>query len=428
MRPNKISQGTLADMLLMFLATNGSVTKKALHAPFSERFSTQYYSRTYRRLLQRNLIQEDKVNGRLEVRLTKEGASVIKEMHPDRDIVRPPGSKDFMKKRRHSMFSNTNAVFAASNIVVSGAAKPDLLEMKSSPTSSLTVKMERASSRGVFYSSQELKKVCKMEDGSSEYLYSSRLLGVIILNWNIIFVYNVGNKLIEIYPKREAKTIRAIENALLGTPYICDRIQISDSKTCIVLGTSKSMLVKVFRGNAYGKRTQGTQKFRQGQMVRWKAVHASFELFHTLFSKIYFLSCDNNGARMLDTIKSLYNTPPATPYDDLARALECTIDGTCAHLAFDTKDASIVIPMPIIEFVELDLYVRELKSQNTKADVYGPKYYADVISRCFGTSIDAYFDCTTGDEVPIYKYDDNGYPVGDTYMSGLIPVKDKISQ
>ena len=152
-----------------------------------------------------------------------------------------------------------------------------------------------------------------MEDGSSEYLYSSRLLGVIILNWDIIFVYNVGNKLIEIYPKREAKTIRAIENALLGTPYICDRIQISDSKTCIVLGTSKSMLVKVFRGNAYGKRTQGTQKFRQGQMVRWKAVHASFELFHTLFSKIYFLSCDNNGARMLDTIKSLYNTPPATP-------------------------------------------------------------------------------------------------------------------
>ena len=430
MSEKKISPGTLSDMVLTFLASSGSVSKKALHAPFVGKFAASYYSRTYQRLLSRKLIKEEKVVGRIEVRLTNEGVALVKEMHPEKEVIRPPSQdSDYMKKRRQRMFSNTNAVFAASNIVVAGAAKPDIVCFREGENDySLMQKMDRASSRGVFYSSKELKRICKSTDGSSEYLYSSRLLGIIILNWNIIYVYNTGDKLIEIYPKREAKTIRAIENVLTGTPYIRDKIKVGKKKDCILIGGTKSMLVKVFRGNAYGKRTQETQKFKQSQMARWKAVHASLEMFKQLFDKIYFLSADVNGSKMLDEIKTLYEDIPGTLYDDLAHVLGCSIDGTCAHMAFNHETAQLVIPMPIIEFREIEQYNHELKTNRQTATVYGPKYYADTISRCLGSSIDEFYDSNTGERVPIFHYDDNGYPVGETYMRGLIPVKEKIDE
>ena len=91
-------------------------------------------------------------------------------------------------------------------------------------------------------------------------------------------------------------------------------------------------------------------------------------------------------------------------------------------MAFDSNDGSLVIPMPVIELHELDVYIKELRTQKAKADIYAPRYYADVISRCFGTTINEYFDSTTFEAVPIYRYDDNGYPVGDTYMAGLLPI------
>lgn len=422
MKQRKIKPGTLADMLLMFISSSGQVSKKSLHTPFKDKFSSRYYSRVYQSLLASGYIQEQQVNGRLEVRLSRNGVAKVRELHPEREITKLPAAKDYMKKRRMQMLAGTNTVLSAADIIVSGAAKPNLMDIRYNASTSLCAKIDRAVKRGVFYTSSELKQICKSEDGSSEYLYSSRLLGVIIINWHIIYVYNVGERLIEMYPKREAKTIRAIENALAGTPYIKDNIILETTKPCLVISNIKSMLVKLYRGQAYGKQPTQLSDSEKERMLRWKAVHASFDLFKLLFYPIYFVSSDAYGAEMMKIIKSLYSENPGTPFYDLAHELGCNIDGTCAHMAFDSNDGSLVIPMPVIELHELDVYIKELRTQKSKADIYAPRYYADVISRCFGTTINEYFDSTTFEAVPIYRYDDNGYPVGDTYMAGLLPI------
>lgn len=421
----KITIGSLRDNLLVFLATSGPISKKALHTPFKSMYSTQYYSRAYRRLLEYGYIQETKVNGRLEVRLTREGIAAVRALHPDREITKAPAAKDYMKKRRQQMQAGTRAVFAGAGIIVSGAAKPDLEELQKQNSEEET-RYNRSITRGIFYSSSELKQICKIKNGSSEYLYSSRLLGIVLYEQNIFYIYNIGQKLIELYPKRELKTITAIQKALNNIPVIKNSVNIEESGTCILLGNLKSMLVKVYKGNTYGKTVTAMTKGKMSQMQRWQTVHATYDTFRLLFDKIYFASCDTHGADILKTIKELYANDLTGTSNALcqkvAKQAHAVIDGSCGNMGFIPKTGENIVPMPIIEMVEMDTYIRELKSRDTTATVYGQKYYADVISRCFGKAIAKYVSLEDMEEVPIFFYDNDGYPDGDTYMSGLIPV------
>lgn len=428
MSDRKIEEGTLRDNLLVFLATSGPISKKALHTPFKEMYSTQYYSRAYRKLLGDGLIQENKSNGHIEVRLTRDGAAAIRKLHPAREITKAPAAKDYMKKRRQQMQAGTRAVLAGANIVVSGAAKPTLQKLQQRDSEE-EARFGRSIERGIFYSSSELKQICKAQNGSSEYLYSSRLLGIILYKSNVFYVYNIGQKLIEMYPKREIKTITAIQKALYNIKPIADSVAIENTGTCILFGNLKSMLVKVYRGNAYGKSINNLPKGKMEQMIRWQSVHATYEMFHLLFNKIYFASCDTHGAEVLKTIKTMYGSKSGTPddvYRDIVKQANAVIDGASRNMGFNPKTGENIVPMPVIDMVDMDTYIRELKSRDITATVYGAKHYADVISRCFGKTISKYISTDTEEDIPIFFYDNDGYPDGDTYMRGLIPVSKSI--
>lgn len=424
MSARKIEDGTLRDNLLVFLATSGPISKKALHTPFKAMYSTQYYSRAYRKLLSDGYIHESKSNGHIEVRLTRDGAAAIRSMHPTREVAKAPAAKDYMKKRRQQMQASTRAVLAGANIVVSGAAKPILQRLQQSDSEE-EARFSRSVERGIFYSSSELKQICKAQNGSSEYLYSSRLLGIILYKESIFYVYNIGQKLIEMYPKREIKTITAVQKALNNIKIIADSVAIENTGTCILFGNLKSMLVKVYRGNAYGKATNNLPKGKKDQMARWQSVHATFEMFHIIFNRIYFASCDTHGAEALKTIKKMYDSKSGTPDDvckEIVEQANAILDGTCRNMGFMPKTGENIVPMPVIEMVDMDTYIRELKSRNITATVYGAKIYADVLSRCFGKTISKYISTETLENVPIFFYDNDGYPSGNSYMRGLIPV------
>lgn len=155
MSTRKIEEGTLRDNILVFLATSGPISKKALHTPFKEMYSTQYYSRAYRKLLRDGLIQESKSNGHIEVRLSRDGTAAIRRLHPTREITKAPAAKDYMKKRRQQMQAGTRAVLAGANIVVSGAAKPILQKLQQQDKEE-EARFYRSIERGIFYSSSEL--------------------------------------------------------------------------------------------------------------------------------------------------------------------------------------------------------------------------------------------------------------------------------
>lgn len=323
------------------------------------------------------------------------------------------------------------ATFAAADIIVSGQGKPDLAKLANGDKNEGR-KFQMVIGRGIYYQSNELKKICKDENGASEYLYSSRLLGIILYKSTAFYVYNTGERLIEMFPKREARTMTAIENVLRKIKAVTSLIdfdEVSRSRTCILLGAIKSMLVKIYRGNAYGKRVPYESKAKEEQMQRWKTCHASYDLFHLLFSKIYFASCDSNGAAMLQTIKSITGdsgTHSQSITNAIIDKIGFTIEGSCHNLSFNPKNGDLAVPMPFIDMTEMDDYIRHAKAQNAQIDVYAPRYYADVLSRCFGDTIKNFFDYKTLEPVGIYYYDNDGYPVdSDNYMKSLKPVKEK---
>ena len=409
--------GTLEDNILVFLATSGTIAKKALHAPFSK-YNARYYSTAYCSLLKDGYIEENKTNRRLMTRLTRKGTAIVRENHPERNIAPIPASKDYMRKRRQQMLSGAAAVLSASGIIVSGAFKPDMMALKrgmdesSADNSQEVKKFKRAVKGGLFINSTELKALCRETDGSSDYLYAARLLGVILFQGRVLYVYNLADKVIELFPKREQKTIDAIEKVLSQISCICDAVKFRDSRSCILLSTSKAMLAKV-----YLSKTERTgKKGEKERLERWTAVHATYPTLSMLFDKIYYASCDANGAKMIRDVKRLSVVDPCNA---LLKRLGCKEDGNCYYMAFEPNLGGVIIPMPVIDICELDAYVKECISTQQQVILYAHKYYADVLSRCFGPCLHEFRDSESLEPVDVYRYDSSGNPVGDSYMEAL---------
>lgn len=425
-----MDKGSLSYKILAILTTTGELPKKTLHASLPG-YSSQYYSRTFKNLEENEYIKTRKRNKRIQVSITTRGVELLKQTDSEREVAVVANRTDYMRRRRNDMFATAKPIMIACGIVVSGKLKPDIKSLRNNESEDYEKNknlFNKSVKRGLFLSSQDLRILCSKPGNPSEYLSATRLLGIILFEKNIFYIYNVGEKLIQLFPKKEIKSIQAIEKTLLSFDELStDGVRVAKeagTREAIVFAQTKAMLPKIYRGDKYGKAKRGVADFQKKRQERWRGTHATYGVFSINFSNIYFCSCDANGTKLLSNLKGrVINQKDSN--EEILKSMNLKKDSIDGYLTYDVETSQNVIPLTELDITSIDSYVKTCKSYGIKVTIVAPKYYADPISRCFGSILDNFIDSNTMEEIEIYKYDDDGYPVGENRINGLLKVNNE---
>ena len=420
-----MSNFLLNDLILLFLASNGATLKLELRLPF-QHFRQESFSRAYRKLLANGLIEEEKAKEGIRVSLTREGNAYIRQTFPNREIKYDAARGARAKKNRQRAMATCRAVLVGAGIICGGSKKPDLVDLASQNADvrdAAEQKFYQGIDNGFFYSSTEVTQLAEHLNTGNDVFFGARLMGFVVTQKDIFFVYVIGSALIRIILQNESRLVQTAAGCLVSVPVFRDY---ADALTnyrplCLIIGAPNRNLPKIFFGTKTGnlEKEKSLSYKAQSRVDRWKDNHATYRCFSNIYSKVFFVTGDQAGINTLTLLQRIGTSDLLGYVRETAKDWGYSQIGDCLELCWNPRTGQLYVLLPYIEMGELLKYKQYLLRNNGAATVIAPAYYKDILSRCLGPAVLKFFDFDTRKEQRIYHYDSNGLPTEKTNRSNL---------
>lgn len=379
----RIYEDALAQSILEHLHSTGCIVRKNLYTPFTG-YAYKYYARVVKRLVNEGYLETLTKYKRVHIQITPKGTQTLNEIYEKQnksvaDIKSVAKSK---KQKRQTLVADVIGLCVANGIAVAPEDKPpleDIVVFMRDPLPEKTrEQFESKLKSGIFYSTGEIRTAHRKVLGENEIANWTRLVGIIMLDSNITYVYSVDKDLIKWVVSCEDRTVKTITQFLMMSKAITDKIVFYEHPSCIVCGKGFTMVPKIVYGRKWGRIDSNKKDNYRAKIA---SDHINSHNLAKVFSSAYYVTSDKRGvedfkfALMLN--ESSKNALSDAWFEKTKNVNRIT------HFEFHqglTAKGERVVYMPYMDMIELEFY----KRQATPCHFVISKGTQEAVSRVMG--------------------------------------------
>ena len=407
----KLYKGSLMLQILVRLNSTGPIPRKKMKLYFEDSYDYIYYTKSMKKLIDAGYVEVYR-NKRLNyIRITESGMAALLGKSEDPKAVKRETvvTRDKQEEKRQQLVNDVKGLCAACGIKTDEASgRVDIERL-------LTKEVEEETEReflenldtGIFYTTGELRKAYKERYGENEIANWTRLVGVVLRNHTISYVYGVNDSLIKWLPVCESRTVDFIQRMLGEVPVISKAVQLDQRPNSIICGKSWAMIPKLVYGRKSGSNKEEDGVVVNGMRAKNARDHINAYNLAKVYSSAFYASVNDRGvsAFNLGTLLSDETREALCDRYFAEREDATRLKSVKGNLGV-TKTGERVYYMPCVDLIELE----RIKNQGKAGHVVCQKGTQEGIARVLGPLMISVRDLE-GNLLEYGSYDKNGNPL-----------------
>lgn len=407
----KIYRNSLKEHILEYMLKIHSIPRKELRRAFEE-YEYTNYSEKVKELIQDGYIEDFRYKGLINLKITSKGIDFLRENDEEIYSTEKVRKKVLQEtatpksRKRRSMENTVILLCKANGVLTDSSEKPKLINVFTSSSDQLSYSEKKLFaekiSKGIFYTTSEIREVEQAMYNNHEIGNWSKLIGIIFKDTTVKFIYNINDSLNYWNAISEKRTVKGILELLTQSSFINEYIEIYDYPDCIICGKGYSMIPKIIYGRKKGKKDVNKATDRYQTLIA--AEQTTVENFSKVFAHAYYVSDLRRGTKEFKDAIDITVEKKKEICNKWFRSRNNVIrSNTLRYNQGVSQKQERIAYMPILDLIEL----RFLKDQGEKVHLVVPEGTQESVSRVMGPLVLSIRDLT-GEKKKYNNYDKNG--------------------